>query len=301
MTNQIKVSSIVFGDSINRVIAWKNENNQENPKIVSVNSTTIQWKEWKNAYQEIKTNYIGPYTFLHFLDSYNRVIEWKNNNEQVNPKTVRVNQTTLTWEDWNNLFTNIFKNITITVVIPDTPKKAEETHISGILPVYHFNQQAMGRPWGEYCCGPVSALICASHHDLVDFKNFQAKNIGLITAMNTRVGSGTSPNDMVAGFNKYFTTLEMTPVEFTEKNFKYNILKSIPMVVNVLTDSTIGYKGRFGHYMAVTGYDNGKIGVSDPHGFNIGRGQRYWYPYNVIKRVRDNNFGGRPLWVISRK
>ena len=183
------------------------------------------------------------------------------------------------------------------MIIPDTHKKAEEAVTNGIIPVYHFNQQAMIKLWKEYCCGPVAALICASYYDLVDFKNFQSKNMGLITAMKTNIGSGTAPNDMVVGFNNYFTTLEMKSEEFTEKNIQMNI----PMVINILTDITVGYRGKFGHYMAVTGYKDEKVGISDPHGFNIGRGYRYWYPYDVIKRVRDNNFVGRPLWTVSRK
>ena len=95
MVNQIEVSSIIFGDSINRVIAWKNKNNQVNPITVRINGTKVQWTEWSDAYQKIIINKIEPHDFLDFLESYDRVIAWKNNNEQVNPKTIRVHGTTL--------------------------------------------------------------------------------------------------------------------------------------------------------------------------------------------------------------
>lgn len=194
----------------------------------------------------------------------------------------------------------IFKNLSISITIPDS-KAPTTTPTNEVIPVFHFNQQTVPNGWGEYICGPTSTLIGVSAFDLVNFSNFQAKVIGLATAMGSHKSSaGTHPNNMAPGFNKYFTTLNMETQPFTEANIKTNIQNGRPMVINLLTDSNLGYKGNFGHYVACTGYKNGQIGINDPHGFSLGRGYRYWYNFSTIKRAVDNN-GSRPLWTIRRK
>ena len=113
------------------------------------------------------------------------------------------------------------------------------------------------------------------------------KDYGLIEAMKTKIGSGTHPDDLVSGFNKFFTSLRMEKQAFTESNIKDNVKKGIPMVINLLTNSNFGYKCNFGHYLAITayGYNSSKVAISDPHGFNIGRGSRYWYDYKVVNKL----------------
>lgn len=320
ISNQMKVFCLTFVDSYNRVIKWRNThrdpktNQKINPRTVNVNNVIIPWDEWYKSYKTVSKEKIGKFTFLQMLDSYNRVVRWRNTHidpktkKKQNPKTVRVNTTTLTWSQWKKHY-EVFKLITVLFNITDNIENQHDKDIQNektneITAVYHFNQQNIPK-WGEVCCAPVSSLICASHYDVVNPDNFQSKTMGLINAMQTN-STGTGPKEMVSGFNKFFTTLKMEELNFTEENIKKSIQKSIPLVANVLTDSTIGYKGKFGHYIALTGYKNGKVGVSDPHGFNIGRGYRYWYPYSVIKKVRDNNgkklgTAPRPLWSVKRR
>lgn len=302
MANIIKVTALPFGDSIVRVNNWKNIN-KKNPLTVNVNGTTIQWKDWEKAYKNVLKIKVGKFTFLQMLDSYNRVKKWQKTTKK-NPLTVRVDKTVLSWTQWKKYY-KVFKPIVISIEIPSTINKLEDNK-KEILPVFHFNQQTVPY-WGEKCCGPVSALIGVSYYGYVDKGNFQDMASKLIKAMNTGNG-GTHPGyasngwngDLQKGFNSYFDKLKMDNIPFTEANIKKSIENGIPLEINVLTDSSIGYKGRFGHYIAITGYKNGSIGVSDPHGFNIGRGYRYWYPYSTIKKVVENN-GSRPIWRILKK
>lgn len=305
MANQIKVSAKVFGESWRRVRVW-NKTHKNPPNTVNVNGAEIQWKDWVSAYKNVINNKIGKYTFLQFADSYNRYSDYYDK-YKVNPSIIRVNKNNLSWKNWLQLHKSIFNKITVTIKIPSTlvTQKTEDKKITNdtvkteIIPVYHFNQQTIPI-YGEVSCGPVSGLICASAFDLVTRENFQSKAIGIIHAMHTG-SNGTTPANMVTGFNNFFKSLNMSEKSFTEKNVEKAIKNGDPCIVNVLTDKTIGYRGNFGHWMPITGYKNGKLGISDPHGFNIGRGYRYWYPFSVIDQVRKNNFGGRPLYVVSKK
>ena len=245
-------------------------------------------------------------TFKTWKPSYDYVKRYKLENKGQKPSNVPINGTKTSFKLWKDSFLRVrnYKNknkkypLTVKVTIPDTPKQIQD---DGIIPVYHFNQQNIGNGYAEYACGPTSALICASHYDLVNYDNFISKAYGLINSCNTKIGSGTSPDNLVNGFNKYFTSLKMTPVEFTESNIKKYVKKDIPMVFNAKMNPSFGYKSfTGGHYMAITGHKNSKVGVSDPHGFNIGRGYRYPYDFNVLKNAVVAN-GNRPLWVITKK
>jgi len=249
------------------------------------NNITVSWTVWSD----------GEERYQKFI---------KNNNKKPNFVTIAGNQVQL--KDWKDSRNRVAKfqldnrknPLTVRLTIPSTIKVVE-TPKNSIIPVFHFNQQNVGRGFGEYCCGPVSALICASAYDLVNRDNFMVKAYALIESMKTRIGSGTHPDDMVNGFNKYFTSLKMERQTFTEKNIQDNVKNKIPMVINLLTNQNFGYRGKFGHYLASTGY-NGRVGISDPHGFNIGRGQRWWYDYKIVKQAVDNN-GSRPLFRVIKR
>jgi len=251
------------------------------------NKITVSWSVWADGEKRFKAfkkkngqdpNYVmiqnNEVSLLDWKDSQNRVAKFKID-YNVKPKTV-------------------------TLTVPSTLKDniGTDTDNDTIIPVHHFNQQNVGKGFGEYCCGVVASMICASAYNLVDRNNFMPKAYGLIEAMKTQIGSGTAPNNMVTGFNNFFTTLNMKEMPFTEENIRENIKKQVPMVVNLLTNHNLGYRGRFPHYAACTGY-NGQVGISDPHGFNIGRGRRFWYDYKTIKQAVDNN-GSRPLWVVVK-
>jgi len=251
MVNSITVSWEVWADGERRYQEFL-KNNKKEPPFIAIQGNNVELKDWK--------------------DSQNRVNNFRKDNNNQNPPTVRL-------------------TIPSTLVI-EPPK-------NDIIPTFHFNQQNVGKGYAEFCCGPVSALICASAYDLANRDNFMSKSYGLIDAMKTTIGSGTTPDNMVNGFNKYFTTLIMERQDFTEKNIRDNVENQIPMVFNILTNSDFGYKGQFGHYVAATGY-NGKVGISDPHGFNIGRGQRWWYNYSTVKKAVDNN-GSRPIFRVRKK
>lgn len=251
-----------------------------------VNNITVSFKVWKN--------------------SKDYVTRYKAENKGEKPSKVSVNGTNTPWKYWKDSYNRVIefkrKNkkypLTVRVTIPDPPKPVAD---DGIVPVYHFNQQNVGKGYAEYCCGPTSALICASAYDLVTPNNFLSKAYGLINACKTQIGSGTVPNNLVNGFNNYFTTLKMSPVDFTEANIQKYVKKNIPMLINARMSPNFGYRSfNGGHYMTITGYKNSKVGVSDPHGFNIGRGYRYYYTFNDIKKAVSNN-GNRPLWVITKR
>ncbi|MEA4956853.1 hypothetical protein SDC9_07398 [bioreactor metagenome] len=250
------------------------------------NNITVSFKVWKPSYDYVK--------------------RYKLENKGQKPTTVPINGTKTSFKNWKDSFLRVrkFKQnnkkypLTVRVTIPDTPKPIAD---DGIIPVYHFNQQNIGNGYGEYACGPTSALICASHYDLVNYDNFLSKAYGLINACGTKIGSGTVPNNLVNGFNKYFTSLKMTPIGFTESNIKKCVKKNLPMVFNAKMNKDFGYNSfKEGHYLSITGYKNSKVGVSDPHGFNIGRGYRYYYNFNDIKKAVQNN-GNRPLWIVTKK
>jgi len=303
MSNQIKVSAKVFGESWRRVENFKAKN-KANPKTVGVNGTTVQWADWKRAYDIIAKNKIGKYTFNQFADSYNRYSDWYNKNKK-NPKTVRVSTDTLSWTNWLKLHQNTFNKLTVTINMPSTLvvqktediKQVETTKDPEIIPIFHFNQQTVPG-WGEVCCAPVSACICASAFGEVDRSNFQKVALDLIRAMQTG-SKGTGPKEMITGFNSYFKNLTMYEEPFTEANIKKNVKKQNPMVWNHMTGPDLGYKGRFPHYSTVTGH-NGQCGCSDPHGFNIGRGHRCWYNFNILDKANKANFN-RPLYVVAKK
>ena len=251
-----------------------------------VNNITVSWKVWKDRYTKFKS--------------------YKNANKK-EPAYVTITGNEVQLKDWKDSISRVkeFKKAngknpsTVRLTIPSTIKTLESSN-NGVIPVFHFNQQNVGKGFAEYSCGPVSSLICASAYDLVNRDNFMAKTYGLIEAMKTRIVSGTHPDDLVSGFNKYFTSLKMEKQTFNEANIKDNIKNNIPMVINLLTNSNFGYKGKYGYYMAITGYKDGKVGISDLHGFSIGKGTRYWHDYKVVKQALDNN-GSRPLFKVIKK
>jgi len=174
-----------------------------------------------------------------------------------------------------------------------------------VIPVLQFNQQTINEPtpaYREYACAPTSVCICASAFNLVDSNTFQVKVGQSITQMKTMIGSGTAPQNMMAGVPKVYSGWELTTRKFSWDKIVECIEHKKPMVINLLTDKNFGYKGRFPHYVAVTGANKEKnrVGISDPHGFNVGHPTRYFVDYAKVKAAVDNN-GGRPIYVFERR
>jgi len=170
------------------------------------------------------------------------------------------------------------------------------------IPVIQFNQQAIVNPstaYREYSCAPTSTCICASAFDLVTTHTFQDYVGRCISAMKTSIPNGTAPVNMMSGANTVFPKFKITTREWSYKKIKQCVDNKKPMIANILTDTNFGYRGKYPHYIAVTGYSGtNMVGISDPHGFNIGRGKRYFIPYEKLIQAVKNN-GNRPLYVFE--
>jgi len=254
------------------------------------NKIRVSWTVWKEA--------------------HTRYVQYKKKNHSYpNHVTVQGNQVSKkdfhdSWKRVNKYKKQYGKKPkTVSLIIPDSPKPSPVTDKT-ILPVYQFNQQSINYDYGrfrEYACGPTSSCIGASYFDLVSYKTFQETVKRCIINMYTKIGSGTAPQNMISGFNKVFTKLHMSELKFTETNIKKSVEEGKPMVANILTNPDFGYKkSRVGHYILLSGYKDGEVRISDPHGFNLGHSTAYWLSYNKVKNAVDNN-GGKPLYVVSKK
>jgi len=290
-------------DSQDRVNKFKQENNNVNPltvklkltqsttilenEVLTIGNITVSWREWQ--------------------DGEKRFQDWKKVHKS-DPKYVTMGKNQIQLEDWKDSQKRVIKfkqehnnenplNVGLTV----QSKKPEPS--KGGIPVFPFYQLEVGKEYGSYCCGPTSALICASAFGLVDKSNFKSIAIELCKASNTQKEIGTKPGNLIAGFNKVFPSLKMDTQPFSEANIKENIEKQIPMVFNLKVITEFGYYGNWGHYMAGAGYNNGQVGIVDPYG--PGRAKpRYgvwWYDFSILRKAVYKHNPGEPLYRIIKR
>lgn len=150
----------------------------------------------------------------------------------------------------------------------------------------------------SYTCGPASACMCLSVKDLVTPKTFMFNLNKISKEAYTSSNNGTGPKELDNALNKlYNVKVEMEEYKNIETIAK-NIDKNKPMIIHGATIPELGYKGSYGHYCIVTGYDidNNLVKFVDPSRTQYGA---RWISISILKKFIDKRGYSTPIHSIE--
>lgn len=109
-------------------------------------------------------------------------------------------------------------------------------------------------------CGPTSLSMCYSYYN----ENIDIEKLRTVCHTNK---NGTSPQDLIEGskaINKSYKLIEEPYAGFNQ--IVSHLDDHNPMIIQLQTIPELGYKGSYGHYVALTGYNKKSMSVkvADP-------------------------------------
>lgn len=124
-------------------------------------------------------------------------------------------------------------------------------------------------------CGPTSLSMCYTYYK----KEYSISRLKKLCHTNT---NGTSPQDLINAAQKVNSSYRLFEEEYRGfEQIKKHVDNDNPMIIQLQTIPELGYRGSYGHYVALTGYNEKFMAykIGDPS-----RGM-VWFSEPVIKKA----------------